>query len=234
MGRLLFILLFQVLGSACLAQPKIKVLVITGGHDYDTSAFNRMWDEMPGMAWELVVQPIANQWIGAGRVGPYDALVFYDMYDTISPLEQMGYQNLVKQKKPMIFLHHSLVSYQRWPEFKEIVGGRYHTLNGQLASNYHHDQWMNIFIHNSKHPVTSGLQNYRIYDETYGQVEIRPGVQPLLTTDHPLSMPIVGWINTYQGHELIYLQGGHGPEAFSDLNFRQILAQAIRWSVNKP
>lgn len=231
MGRFFILLLFHVMVNPLAAQQKVHVLVITGGHDYDTSAFNRMWDEMPGMSWELVVQPIANQWIAAGRLERFGALVFYDMYDSISSDEQMGYVNLVKQKKPMIFLHHSLASYQRWPEFKEIVGGRYHTLDGQRVSNYHHDQWMNIFINNPKHPVTSGLQNYRIFDETYGQVEIRPDIQPLLTTDHPLSMPTVGWINSYQGHDIIYLQGGHGPEAFKDHNFRQILAQTIRWSV---
>ncbi len=85
MGRFLIILLFLIMGIPLAAQQKIHVLVITGGHDYDTSAFNRMWDEMPGMSWELVIQPKANQWIAEGRLERFGALVFYDMYDTISP-----------------------------------------------------------------------------------------------------------------------------------------------------
>ena len=32
---------------------------------------------------------------------------------------------------------------------------------------------------------------------------------------------------------MVYLQLGHGPEAFNDVNYRKLLAQSIRWTAQK-
>lgn len=233
MAKLLFLAAALIIRITLVAQLPVNILVVIGGHDFDTVEFKKMWDELPGISWTMAIQPEANHKIATGEVDDYAVLVFYDMMDAITAAEKAGYLRLFQHKKPMIFLHHSLVSYQRWAEFRDLIGGRYHTLDQQKPSNYHHDQWMNIKVVDSSHPVTKGIPNYIIYDETYGQVEILPTVRPLLTSDHPLSMPMVGWINTYAGHEVIYLQGGHGPEAFSNQHFRQLILQAILWSIRK-
>ena len=132
---------------------------------------------------------------------------------------------------PMIFLHHSLVSYQSWPFFAELIGGQYHTLDSSRLSNYQHDVEIDVTIVDPTHPITSGLEDFTILDETYGNCTIATRVLPLLKTKHPKSMPVLGWINPVQGHEIVYLQGGHGPSAYRDENFRRLLLQTIQWSV---
>jgi hypothetical protein len=39
------------------------------------------------------------------------------MVDSIAPAVQEAYISLLKKGAPMIFLHHTLVLYQKWPEF---------------------------------------------------------------------------------------------------------------------
>jgi type 1 glutamine amidotransferase len=92
---------------------------------------------------------------------------------------------------------------------------------------------MSVHILDSTHPITAGVADFTYVDETYGNCEISPEVLPLLSTDHPGSMPLIGWVNLYGDHPIVFLQGGHGPSAFRDPNFQKILYQAIRWSTTK-
>ncbi|MCB0669565.1 MAG: ThuA domain-containing protein, partial [Saprospiraceae bacterium] len=163
----------------------------------------------------------------------YDLLLFYDMYDSITHAQKQAYIDLIETGKPMIFLHHSLVSYQDWPEFRAIVGGKYHTLDSTRLSHYKHDESISVKVEDPQHPITYGMSDFTIEDETYGNCEILPGVTPLLRTDHPLSMPVIGWVNHYRQHPIVYLQGGHGPTAYRDPHFQKILKNAIHWSLRK-
>ncbi len=215
-------------------QTPIKVMVVTGGHDFDRLSFFEMFKSYDDVEFEEVYQPIANEWIENDRCQNFDVLVFYDMYDTITENQKEGYFKLIKSKKPMIFLHHSLVSYQNWPEFVDIVGGRYHTEDTTKASYYKHDEKINVTIESPSHPVVRDLSDFTLIDEVYGNCEIASSVMPLLSTDHPRSMPLLGWINRYLGHDIIYLQSGHGPSAFESISFRKILEQSIRWLTRRP
>ena len=138
----------------------------------------------------------------------------------------------------MIFLHHSLVSYQHWPEFIKIVGGQYHTepvvVNGDtLRANYEHGVTIPVRVENKNHPVTKGISDFVIEDEIYGGSEILPTVAPLLSTTHPKSMHYVAWVNHYGKSDVLYIQLGHGPSAFSNPVFRRLIQQAIEWSAAK-
>lgn len=214
------------------AQEKYNLMIVTGGHDFDRKEFFGMFDQFAEVKYVEFQQPRANEAIESGNLEAFDLLVFYDMYDSITVGQKDAYYKLFEEQKPMLFLHHSLVSYQDWPEFIRILGGKYHTRDSSRLSHYKHDEIIEVQIKDKTNPVTSGLSDFTLIDETYGNCEILPTVTPLLTTDHELSMPVIGWINQYLGHEIIYLQGGHGPSAFRDKNFQQILYNAIQYCIN--
>ena len=110
-----------------LAQQKIKVLVITGGHGFQRQPFYNVFNAIPRITYDTLSQPQANALLATRAVNQYQVLVFYDLVDSLLPVQQQAYMNLLNKGKSMIFLHHSLVSYQNWPEFIKIVGGQYHT-----------------------------------------------------------------------------------------------------------
>jgi type 1 glutamine amidotransferase len=233
-------ILFFILGAIqfSFAQEKIKVLVITGGHGFKHKPFYDVFNSIPTITYDTLVQPQANAFIASPEVNRYDVLVFYDMVDTISTAHQEAYIRLLKKGASMIFLHHSLVSYQKWPEFIKIVGGQYHTrpvvINGDtLKASYEHDVTIPVKVENKKHPVTRGITDFEILDEVYGGVEILPQVKPLLSTTQPKSMRYIAWVNHYGNSNVIYIQLGHGPSAYSNPNYRKLLQQAIEWSAGK-
>ncbi|OQP56872.1 hypothetical protein A3860_09825 [Niastella vici] len=219
-------------------EKKIRVLLITGGHGFKHEPFYEVFSSISSITYDTLVQPQANAFIASPEVNQYDVLVFYDMADSISPAQQQAYINLLNKGVSMIFLHHSLVSYQNWPEFIKIVGGQYHThpvvVNGDtLNTSYEHDVTIPVKVEDKKHPVTKGISDFEIIDEVYGGVEILPQVKPLLSTTHPKSMRYLAWINHYGNSNVIYIQLGHGPSGYSNPNYRKLIQQAIEWSAKR-
>jgi type 1 glutamine amidotransferase len=219
-------------------QQKIKVLIISGGHGFKHQPFYDVFNSIASITYDTLVQPQANAFIASPDVNRYDVLVFYDMFDSISPVQQERYISLLKKGASMIFLHHALVSYQNWPEFIKIVGGQYHTrpvvVNGDsLHASYEHDVNIPVKVEDKNHPVTRGISNFEILDEVYGGVEILQQVKPLLSTTHPKSMRYLAWINHYGNSDVIYIQLGHGPSGYANPNFRKLIQQAIEWSAKQ-
>jgi len=217
---------------------KIRVLLVSGGHGFKHEPFYEVFSSIPSITYDTLVQPQANALIASSEVKKYDVLVFYDMVDSISPAQQQAYTNLLNNGASMIFLHHSLVSYQNWPEFIKIVGGQYHThpvvVNGDtLNTSYEHDVNIPVKVEDKKHPITRGINDFEILDEVYGGVEILPQVKPLLSTTHPKSMRYLAWINHYGNSNVIYIQLGHGPSGYSNPNYRKLVQQAIEWSAKQ-
>lgn len=228
----LSIIVLQFVVTFSFAQ-QINVAVITGGHNFDRPTFFEMFDAIEDIHWVEVVQPKALEMMVDKSINEFDVLVFYDMYQQIDQKEQQAFLKLLRKGKPMLFLHHALVSYQNWEVFREIIGGKYYNQDMLVNkpehsySDYLHDTDIKVEILQDKHPVTNGLKDFTVFDEVYGNTEVLPGVIPLLGTIHPKSTSVIGWKNHYKKSHIIYLQPGHGTSIFSDKNYRKLLRNAI-------
>jgi len=230
---LLFIFLISII--ILQAQP-IKIMVVTGGHAYDTLQFFEMFDALRGIEYEHFQQPKANLKLVKDNAEDFDVLVFYDMWKSISDAEKSAYLKLTQEGKPFLFLHHSIASYQDWPEFEKILGGKYvekgRGVPVEEQSNYEHDVWVYTKVENVT-PITRGLSEPRFFDEVYGNVRISEDVFPLLKTRHPKSMEIVAWENKYNNSKIIYLQPGHDYRTYQNEEYRKLLFQSIKYLAGK-
>jgi len=230
---LLIISSFMILFISCTTQPQknLKVLIVTGGHDFEKTEFFAMFESFPAITHAEVVHPKANQMYASPEIDAYDAIVFYDMVQEITEDQQRAFINLLNKGKGMVFLHHSLVSYQHWDEFEKIIGGRYYLeAKGDVdASTYKHDVNIPVKITDPEHPVTNGLTDFDIHDEVYNQYSVLPSSHALISTTHPESEEIIGWANKYGKSKIVYIQLGHDHYAFENDNYRKLLKQAINW-----
>lgn len=237
MKKLFF--LFSILFATTVYGQEIKVLLVTGGHGFDTTRFFQLFDALDGIRYTAVQQPDANRMIARGEAASFDVLVFYDMWETISEEEKKGYLQLLDAGKPFLFMHHALVSYQNWPEFEKIVGGRYVEKNkaqpqpAAELSTYRHDVWVDIQVVDPKHPVTAGFSDFRLFDEVYGNYRVGAQVVPLLKTNHPESTPVIAWENRYRNARIVFLQPGHDANAYNDVSYRKLVRQAILYLAGK-
>lgn len=232
--NLLFVLLFIPFLSLGQSQA-IKIMLVTGGHAFDTLQFFQLFDSFEEIEYDHFEQPQANNELAKGIGNDYDVLVFYDMWKNISPEEKAAYISLTKKGQSFLFLHHSLVSYQNWSAFEKIVGGKYVQENKRVPeedwSDYEHDVWIYAEVERIT-PVTSGLKQLRFFDEAYDNVRISEEVKPLLSTKHPKSMEYIAWENRFNQSTIIYLQSGHDRRTYEDSGFRKLLKQSIYYLAN--
>lgn len=221
------------------APPKdglIRVLIVTGGHPFKRDAFFAMFKGVPDISYKEVVHPGAQAWLDPKKSGEYDVMVWFDMWWKEFPeVAKQNLLNLLKQGKPLVILHHALNTYKDWPEADKIIGAEYYfnERNGHPVSNYTHNVKMKVQIVNPDHPITRGMQDFEIQDETYNLVEVFPNVKPLVKTEHPASMKIIGWTHTYGKSPVVFIQPGHGPKVFGNPNYRKLIMQSIRWAAGR-
>ncbi len=234
MKNLIFLILVLAFSQSMVFAQK-KILIITGGHDYEKKPFYDLFNSYSDVHYDTLVQPAGNELIQSGGADQYDALVFYDMFQEITESQKSAYLQLLDQGQGMVFLHHSLVSYQDWPEFQSIIGGKYllDAINEHPPSTYKHDVDINVNIVDDTHFITRGMEDFQIRDEVYGDYLVNKTVTPLLITNHPESTETIGWCHTYGKSRIVYLQSGHDHHGYENEHFKTLVYNAIQWVISE-
>ena len=234
---IIFLSILMIFGTFCRkkADP-VRVLLITGGHDFDEEPFYAFMKSLQDITVSEVKHPDALAMFRPENRALHDVVLLYDMPGTISEQEKKDFTDCLKEGKGLIVLHHAYCSYQDWPEYQTIVGGRYHQEvwtddKGVLhpASTYEHDVQFRVKVADTKHPVTKGIPDFDIVDETYGNGSVNPDVHVLLTTDDPSSTPSVAWTNRYGKSKVVTILLGHDNQAWTNPSFKKLLTQAVLW-----
>ncbi len=215
--------------------PKIRVLVVTGGHPFEHGPFFKLFADNPDITFKAVEHPHAQAMFRPQAAKQYDVLVLYDMYQEISDQGKADFINLLKAGKGLVVLHHAIASYQDWPEYQKIIGARYYlqptVVDGveKARSAYREGMHFRIHIVDPRNPITRGMHDFEMHDECYRLFDLADGVHPLLTTDEPLSNKVIAWWKTYAAARVVYIQSGHDHFAYDNPNYQRLLRQAIRW-----
>lgn len=185
------------------------LLVFTGGHPFERQPFAEVFDAIAPRRWTHAEQPAAQALLNPQACADYDALVFYDMpgitFTRADPPAEFpqpppdmveGMRALLNEGKGMVFLHHAVASWPSWPEFAEIVGGRFHYQPGSLRgvdypdSGYRFDVRHRVEVVDPTHPVCAGLgDSFELTDELYLYPVFEDDVVPLLRTPFPMNDP---------------------------------------------
>jgi type 1 glutamine amidotransferase len=209
----------------------VRALLVTGGHDHEAS-FYAVFEGQRDIRVNVDPHPAAFR---AGLAQRYDVLVVYDMLQDLPEERKNNLRAFVESGKGLVVLHHALANFQNWEWWwKEAVGARYVLKEepGLPASTYLHDVEMNV-TPAAGHPIVKGLPPMRIHDEAYKGLWRAPGLQVLLTTDHPASDAAVAWIGPHPKSRVAVIQLGHGREAHENPWFRRLVRQAILWSAGR-
>jgi type 1 glutamine amidotransferase len=225
------------LSAADPSSKPIRILVVTGNHAYKEEQFNQMLASLgENITYQIAPLPAAYDMFLPENRSKYDVLVFYHMWQKITEEQAKVFADCIKTGKPVVALHHSICAFDDWPEYFNIIGGKYFhkptTVNGKeyAVCSYIHDVHFKIKVVDPGNPVTKGLSDFEIFDETYKGYYVEDGVTPLLTTDEPGSQPIVGWTKKYGRARVVTLQSGHDVPTFENPNFRKLLKQSIEWA----
>jgi len=206
--------------------PPLRVLVVTGGHTYPTSFYSLF--EQRGITWDHAVS--SEEAYRKDLRGHYNVLVLHDMPKTLSVEGRANLRAFAEAGGGVVVIHHAIVSYPDWDWYRDLIGARYleSPAAGMPASTYRHDESMRVVVGRA-HPVTAGLTDFTLLDETYKGMWLAPTNTVLLTTDNPTADPPVAWVSAYDRARVVTIQLGHGPESHRDPSYRQLVGNAMTW-----
>lgn len=115
MKKFMALLVLAVLSLPCLTATSsgkaIRILVITGNHDYNKEKFNEMLGSLGENITCLVMElPGAFDMFRSENRNKYDVLVFYHMWQQITNEEASVLTECIRSGKPLVALHHSILS----------------------------------------------------------------------------------------------------------------------------
>ena len=179
-----------------------RLLTIARGHPYERNAFAGLFNGLDDFDVCHVEQPAAQRLLEPQTACEFDAILCYDMPGVdftcanapglVPPDEALcrNYLAMLEAGVGMVFMHHALAAWPAWPEYADIVGGRFHYRPAELAgsqwpdSGYRHHVSHRVSVVGD-HPVTKGLpQSFAMTDELYLCPIFEDEVTPLLRSDY--------------------------------------------------
>ena len=178
-----------------------SLLVLSGGHPYEEGPFATLLAGLDGWDITHLIHPEAEEQVAKGAADAADAMLFYDMpgysfadgtvtarppvADFIAAIERR-----LAQGRGAVMMHHALAGWADWPNWCEIVGGRFlyqpRAVRGQACpdSGYRHDvDYVAQVV--GDHPVVAGLpSHFPVNDELYLAEIFEEDVIPLIRADH--------------------------------------------------
>ena len=213
----------------------IRVLLTFGGHGFQQKEFFAMWDGLPDVTYTKAEMPKDADLLKPGLEEQYDVIVMYDMAKGFTLEQRKAFTELLDTGIGLVSTHHNLGAHPDWSEFTKIIGGKYvfkpHTIDGKTLakSTFAHGQEISVTVADKEHPVTKGLADFTIHDETYDQFYVAPDSHVLLATAHPKCGRDIAWTRQYGKSRVCYLIFGHDEKSWNNPNYRKLLVHAIRW-----
>ncbi|MCC6444263.1 MAG: ThuA domain-containing protein [Armatimonadetes bacterium] len=213
---------------------KIKAAVVTGSHPFDVPAFQAMLRSLEGIdAYPQHMEDFVCD--VAGRRGWYDVVCFYNMHTETPGKGGPWYQQPMKAAletlgetgQGIFVLHHALLAFPEWPFWSELVGIR------DRSFGYYHGEAIKVEVADPRYPITEGLSDWEMIDETYTMQSAGPDSEILLTVDHPRSMKTVGWTRRFRNARVFCLELGHDAAAFEHPMFRTVVGRGLRWCAGR-
>jgi type 1 glutamine amidotransferase len=178
-----------------------SLLVLSGGHPFEEQPFADLLASLDGWDVDHQRHPEAEEAAGGGDIEAADAILFYDMpgysfadndVTTRPPLD--SYRQAIIRRfergKGAVAMHHALAGWADWPEWAEMIGGRFLYQPGSvrgkacLDSGYRHDVEF-VARPVAGHPVTADLPDrFSLTDELYLAEVFEDSVVPLMRAEH--------------------------------------------------
>jgi hypothetical protein len=210
---------------------KLRAAVLVENHPYDVIGFQKMLDTFTD--YECYLQPLDLFIQDEKNRQTYNVVLWYNMnWDPPAPgsaLRNYMEHEIGATTQGIVLLHHALLCFQDWDLYTGVSGQRRRGSGGLFK--YTQDQAVKGHITDPDHPITAGLSDFTVIDETYtiGEPE-EPGNHILITTDNPTSIKNIAWTRQYKNSRVFCYASGHDNKVYADENFRAVLRRGLLWA----
>ena len=210
-----------------------RIAVVTGLHPHDVIGFQDLFDELEGV--HPYIQHMEDFVCSPEQVrDDYGCVVFYHFHmDTPTGTEESwcakptksAIEHLGTSSQGVVVLHHALLAFPDWEVWTRITG-----LPERKQFGYSPGENLKVRVASTDHPITRGMSDWEMVEETYQLRQDPVDSEILLTAEHPKSMRCIGWTRRHGKSRVFCLQLGHDNQGWSHPSFRKVLGRGIDWA----
>ncbi|MFO8013579.1 MAG: ThuA domain-containing protein [Phycisphaerae bacterium] len=122
-------------------------------------------------------------------------------------------------------IHSASDSFKNADRCWEMLGGRF--------AGHGHGTFT-VHIYDEDHPITRGMKDFEITDETYRH-NYHPNAQmaSLLRIDRDGERQSMAWVSHYGKGRVFYTGLGHGREAWTNPHFQRLVVRGMYWAAGR-
>jgi len=213
---------------------ELDVAVLTGSHPFHVRPFYDFIHDLDGI--RPYIQSFDDWLTAAGfedtdqeERDSYDVTLFYTMLrGSPEGKPRACIEHLFESGQPVFVLHHALLNYREDDWWAEVIG-----LPDRSFSS---DIWLGSYrvVVNEDHPISAGLEDFEIYDETFSLSDCNEDCDVVLTTSKEGSMHTLAWSRVHVNSRVFCLQLGHDARSWRNPAFRTVVQNGLRWCAGDP
>jgi uncharacterized protein len=170
----------------------------------------------------------------------YDAILFFGVREIeLTPDQRSDLMSFIKEDgKGFVAVHSGITAFLSWPEFGEMLGGRFDQHPWEVAT-------AKIILEDPSFPAMKGFpasltlrdEHYQLKDFSRQKVHVLARLDPA-TLD--LKAPLVhrtdgdfpvAWAKSYGKGRVFYSTLGHLPEVWDNPAIQRMYFEALRWAL---
>lgn len=204
------------------ANKKIKVMFLRGGGVHDWKNCTPILVSVLEKTNDFEVTFAENLDDLRERTSEFDIIMQYTTGMQLTKEQENGLCDFVQNGGGYVGIHSASDSFKNSDRYWEMLGGRFAGHGGGKFT---------VYIYDRDHPITKGLQDFEIQDETYSHNYHRNAQMRSLTRmNRGNERQSMSWVSSYGKGRLFYTGNGHGREAWTNPHFQRLVVRAAYWA----
>jgi len=223
---LMVVALAAAAATSAQAGEKIKLHMVQGGGHNWKKHFPILAEVLKKTGdFEITMSEDLDE-LRAENIKKYDVVLFYGSGNNFKdPAQEKGLCDFVRNGGGYAGIHSASDSFKKSDAYWEMVGGRF--------SGHGHGKYK-VYIYDKEHPITKGLDDFEIEDETYRHAYHKNACIRVLTRmNRGNERQAMCWVTHYGKGRMFYTANGHGTPAWTNPAFQRLATRGIYWAVGR-
>jgi type 1 glutamine amidotransferase len=211
--------------AAHAAEGKIKLLYVGhGGHDWKgfAAVLGEVLDKTGD--FKMTVAQSLDE-LKAGNLRKYDVVLFYGSGRNFTdPAQEQGLDAFVRAGGGLAGVH-ATDAFKKSDVYWHLMAGRFTTHGGGKFP---------VVIVDKKHPITAGIEDFEISDETYqNSFHPKAKIHSLLRCNRGREQQTMAWVQQVGKGRVFCTTLGHGKAAWDNPAFQRLVVRGLYWAAGR-
>jgi type 1 glutamine amidotransferase len=206
-------------------EGKVRVLFLRGGGVHDWKNNPPILVAVLEKTGDFTVTYTENLDDLKERIRRFDVVMHYTTGLKLGKEQETGLCDFVAGGGGYVGIHSASDSFKNSDRFWEMVGGRFAGHGGGTFT---------VHIYDKEHPITKGLEDFEIQDETYAHHYHKNATMRCLTRmNRGEERQAMSWVSHYGKGRMFYTGNGHGREAWANPAFQRLVVRGAYWAAGR-